>query len=168
MPYFRKKQKKHKENEYPIFSHAHNKKVIFTLEELKKCSATLPLRCKAHLETTGPLTPIQQKELLLLADISMQVWGGGPKGRLPYIHIEDYYTEFYINMCRYLEKLIPEKAGAWVALCRFMGFDTCNKYINGFKKQEALRIALEDLQFDLEHLYPEAYAVEQSKDPYAG
>lgn len=157
MSYLRKVKAKHLESDYRIYSHAHGKNVIFTLEDLKRFSAELPLRCKGYLTQENPITSAQQKELLLLADLSMQIWGGGPQGKLPFTHIEDYFATFYLVFCRYLGKLIPEKAGAWVSLCRYMGFDTRNQYFNTWKKEEALRIALEDLQFDLTHLYPDAY-----------
>lgn len=157
MSYLRKTKAKQLEFDYRIFSHAHGKNVVFTLDELKRFSAELPLRCKGYLAQDTPITSAQQKELLLLADLSMQIWGGGPQGKLPYTHIEDYFASFYLVFCRYLGKLIPEKAGAWVSLCRYMGFDTRNQYFNTWKKEEALRIALEDLQFDLTHLYPDAY-----------
>lgn len=94
----------------------------------------------------------------MLADLSMRVWGGSPKGRLPAVDIEEYYATFYITMCKYLTKLIPEKAGAWVSLCRYMGFEACGIYIKEYKEVNKLKKSLDDLEYELRHLYPEAYA----------
>jgi hypothetical protein len=164
MSYLRKSpKKKFKLGEWKVYNHYTSTYQIFTLDELKLHGATLPLKCKKAILEDRELTRDEQKDLILLTDLSMQVWGGSPQNKLPNIHIEDYYSSFFINIIKYLKKFDENRAGCWVALCKYVGFDTVNEYFKENNKQDKLTKALESLQSELEHLYPDAYKIKSEE-----
>jgi len=162
--YLRKERKKFKQGEWKVFNHYTHSYDIYTLDDLKLASSTLPLECKDIIEHGNPMTPTEQKKMIQLADLSMQVWGGGPNHKLPWVHIDDYYNEFFIQLCRYLATFKRDMVGAWVSRCKFIGFDTCNIYFKEVKQALKLKKSLEELYADLVHLYPDAYAEPSHKN----
>ena len=155
--YLRKERKKFKQGEFKVFDHYTKSYNTYTLDELKHFSATLPMECKDIVEHGNAMTSSEQRKILLLADLSMQVWGGGPNKKLPWVHIDDYYNEFFIQMVIYLKKHDRSMPGTWVSRCKFIGFDTCNVYFKEVNKALKLSKALEELHNELMHLYPDAY-----------
>lgn len=155
--YLRKDTKKYKLGEFKVYDHYTKSYTTYTLDELKHFSSTLPMECKDIVERGESMTPSEQRKILLLADLSMQVWGGGPNKKLPWVHIDDYYNEFFIHMVRYLHKHDRSMPGTWVSRCKFIGFDTCNQYFKEVNKALKLTKALEELHEELMHLYPDAY-----------
>lgn len=156
--YLRKENKKIKNGEWKVYNHYTHSYDIYTLDDLKLASSTLPMFCKDVLEADRALTSIEQRKLIQLADLSMQVWGGGPNKKLPWVHIDDYFNEFYITVCKYLTNHKRDMPGAWVARCKFMGFDTVNIYFKEVTKALKMTKALESMHEELMHLYPEAYS----------
>lgn len=160
--YLRKENKKIKLGEWKVYNHYTHSYDIYTLADLKLASATLPLECKDILETDRPLTAIEQRKLIQLADLSMQVWGGGPNKKLPWVHMDDYFNEFYITLCKYLSTFRRDMPGAWVSRCKYIGFDTVNVYFREVNKALKMKKALDELHSELLHLYPDAF-VESNK-----
>lgn len=133
-----------------------------TIAELKVYSETLPAIAKAAVESGCSLTQAQNKALMLLLDFSTQIWGGDHKGVLTEVSADDYRTEYYITMVKYLKKFDRSK-GCWVSQCRFAGFDTRAKFMRsilGHKKER--RLAADLLVFD--EILAEAAGV---TDPFA-
>lgn len=155
--YLRKERKKFKQGEFKVFDHYTKSYKTYTLDELKQFSSTMPMECKDIVEHGNAMTSSEQRKILLLADLSMQVWGGGPNKKLPWVHIDDYYNEFFIQMVGYLKKHDRSMPGTWVSRCKFIGFDTCNVYFKEVNKALKLSKALEELHTELMHLYPDAY-----------
>lgn len=162
--YLRKERKKFKQGEWKVFNHYTHSYDIYTLDDLKLASATLPLECKDIIEHGNAMTAAEQRKILQLADLSMQVWGGGPNHKLPWVHMDDYFNEFFIQMVRYLEKHDRTMPGTWVSRCKFIGFDTCNVYFKEVKQALKLKKSLEELYSELIHLYPDAYAEPSTKN----
>lgn len=166
MSYLRTRKKKKLEGKYTVYSHTQMGYVYFTLDELKFYSSTLPTKCKEIIEADRSMTGSEQRDIVLLCDLSMQIWGGSPNGRLPDVHIEDYFTTYYMNMVKYLKRFDPNRAGAWVSLCKFIGYDSINEYIKEYKKMDKLSKALEKFSSDLQSLFPEAYREDGDENDY--
>lgn len=117
---------------YRYFDMESNKHKRAPLEWLEQQIRTLPIECQKILtdnkETNLPLTYEEQHKLLLLCSLSISVWGGSPKGEVPYESMSDYSNEFYINMVRLIassgkSRWDPKKS-LWTVYVRYIRLST--------------------------------------------
>jgi hypothetical protein len=129
---------------------------VLQIEDLRRLSEYLPIICQQHIKQTTPFDRQQQDDLLLLLSLSIDIWGGSPKGRLPEVHMDDYTNSFYIRMISYIEKFDRSK-GNWVSQCKFIAYDTVYEFISQFKRERKVDKAILDAHQELMDLYPEAF-----------
>jgi hypothetical protein len=109
-----------------------------SLDQLKAYGEELPIKCQKALASGVRLTGEVYRDLLLLHDLSSQIWSYGMRGKLNEINIKEYRSEYYVHMIKYLMRFDRSK-GCWVAQARFAGYDTNHcfmRQILGPKKAE--------------------------------
>jgi hypothetical protein len=119
------------------------------LEWLEQQIRALPDECQQILLdnslTNAPLTYDEQHKLLLLCSLSISVWGGSPKGEMPYESMSDYSNEFYINMVRLLtakgKSRWDSKKSLWTIYVRYIRLATMCSLAKKWNKMKPLLIS---------------------------
>ena len=117
-----------------------------TKDELAKVGNEVPLRCMKFMREIAadprPMTPDETSDILLLLSLSTGPWRGGPLGKLPTIHIEEYRNVFYLKMVRALtidkkSAWNPNRA-RWAAFVPFIRLQTINEITRSIGRVKAL------------------------------
>ena len=147
-------------NTFRYYDIAKKKEMKISREELYSPANTLPIRCKSIISKVTlfkvPMTEQEQKDMTLLCQLSIYCWKGSPRCDMPGISMEDYTTDFYIEMCGCLHSWNPEK-GPWVAYVKWVRLKTLK---NTFRRWEILKRGMEVKNFhaiDKENVAYKAY-----------
>lgn len=143
-------------NLYFYWDQAERRRKSISREEMCRLRETLPLECQEALldikRNGGNLTRYEQERLLLLTSLSISLWGGGPKGMMPCVHINEYVSEFYIQMVRFLtfegkSRFDPNKA-SWSTYVRFIKYATMNVLAKEWEKLKPLIVSMSVYDID--------------------
>lgn len=119
------------------------------LEYLKEQINILPLECQNILlknkETKLPLTRHEQSSILKLCSLSISIWGGSPKGSMPCSSMEEYSSEFYIQLVRHLtyegkSKWDPKRS-KWCSYVKFIRLSTLDALAKQWGKMKPLLVS---------------------------
>lgn len=142
---------------YRYFDLETKKYMSITKEEMNVAAVELPRKCAEFLPRMAAehrcAYPTEQHILLKLCSLSLSLWKGDPQGKIPYVHIEEYQAQFYINFVHsFLRKgksrFDPERAN-WCRYVKWIRLDTVAYFARLYQKQkiliDAASVEIEDL-----------------------
>lgn len=123
-----------------------NRRKTIDVSELSVLVNSLPVECQQILlknkEERVPLTMEEQKKLLFLCSLSIYVWKGSPRAKLPCTSMKEYEAEFYMQMVKFLtrdgkSRYNPKRA-CWISYVRFIRCATMEAIAKQWNKLKPL------------------------------
>lgn len=131
---------------YRYFDLETKKYMTITKEEMNVAAVELPKECSRALldmkEKKRCAYPHEQHVLLKLCSLSLSLWKGDPQGKIPYVHIEEYQAQFYLNFVKCFvtegkSRFNPERAN-WCRYVKWLRLDTVAYFAKLYQKQKIL------------------------------
>lgn len=149
---------------YKYYDIETKKYFTITKPELFKLGETLPPKVRDILNdmrrTHRIATPYENHLILKLCSISISLWGGGPKEKLPFVSMEEYQAQFYIFFIKAFvregaSKWDPEKS-KWPRYVKWVRLDTIAYFAKLYNKQRLIIDATSERFFETQVGYNDA------------